>query len=74
MPIDCKHHPPCGRLVTRWNCARRTQAEDAVRRGIVTVEAVEQFLRTCGLPMSPSTKAVHGMPTKEPALKQGRLV
>ena len=71
MPLDCQHRPPCGVAVSRWNCARRTSIEAALKRGTLTVREAERLLRTFGLPMSPSAKAYHGLPDEAP--RQRRL-
>lgn len=60
MPIDCLHRPPCGRLITHWVCGQRTNAEDAVKRGLIKRESAERLMKKYGVALTPISLVYKG--------------
>jgi hypothetical protein len=70
---ECFHKPNCPFSTTRWNCARRTDVEDAVSRGDIERLVGEQLLKRYGMPMTPERNVTKtGILAKQP--EQRRLV
>lgn len=65
MPPWCPHRrPPCALSVSRWNCARRTQIEQAIACGQINRLDGEKFAASFGLVLTPVSPVYSGETAK----------
>lgn len=60
MPPDCRHSPACPKLSTRFVCSQRTNAEDAVKRGLISRPSAEKLMAKYGVTLTPISLVYKG--------------
>lgn len=67
--IICPHKPPCPITVSEWTCAKRTEIEQAVKRGKMDRIDAERLLAKWGQPITPASRVYIGQkPAREPLM------